>query len=306
MILKPTVLILGAGASQPYSYPLGGELVRQILNETNPDGGLLARVLQHRVGLRGFRERLGGSGASSIDDFLEANTGFEELGKLCTAGALTICGPGRNNQPPPNSDWYSYLWGRLHQGAATPSDFERNQLKIVTYNYEMSFERYLSRFLRNLYPDLGEPEDAANKFLERVVPTIHLHGTLGGADGLFFKQGVNRADFQNPGFLEDAARGIKIVHEDDSSVEYDTAHTWLQEAEVVQLLGFGYHPTNVRRLDLVSQSAKRKDGWQHFGGTAFLQKPAEIDRFERDMQMGRDVLRPVDSLEYLRSFARLE
>jgi hypothetical protein len=60
MILKPTVLILGAGASYPYSYPLGGELVKQIVAETNPGGGLLARILQHRLELKGFRARLDG------------------------------------------------------------------------------------------------------------------------------------------------------------------------------------------------------------------------------------------------------
>ncbi len=30
MITKPTVLVLGAGASKPYGYPLGGELLEYI------------------------------------------------------------------------------------------------------------------------------------------------------------------------------------------------------------------------------------------------------------------------------------
>jgi len=66
MIVTPTVLILGAGASYPYHYPLGGELVRRIIAETQPNGGILAKVFGvHRVGwvealhIRAVGEELG-------------------------------------------------------------------------------------------------------------------------------------------------------------------------------------------------------------------------------------------------------
>ena len=32
MITKPTVLVLGAGASNPYGYPLGGELLGDVIS----------------------------------------------------------------------------------------------------------------------------------------------------------------------------------------------------------------------------------------------------------------------------------
>ena len=35
MITKPTVLVLGAGASLPYSYPSGGDLVKDIVSKVD-------------------------------------------------------------------------------------------------------------------------------------------------------------------------------------------------------------------------------------------------------------------------------
>ncbi|SRR6266567_7368983 len=136
VIRKPTVLILGAGASAPYGYPLGGALVERILTLTDPGGagGPLHRVLigAFVAPLADFNRRLRGSETSSIDDFLESNPDYAELGKLCIAGALTVHGPPFGYPVLPNLHWYKYLWERLRQGAAVSRQFGENRLRVVT------------------------------------------------------------------------------------------------------------------------------------------------------------------------------
>jgi hypothetical protein len=54
-------------------------------------------------------------------------------------------------------------------------------------------------------------------------------------------------------FYQQAASDIRILHEGEESNEYRTAQEYIRDADVIYLLGFGYHPTNVRRLDIKAQ-----------------------------------------------------
>jgi hypothetical protein len=306
VILKPTVFILGAGASHPYGYPLGAELVTKIMDLTGPGGGLfhLLKGEENPI-LAQFHRRLAGSEVDSIDDFLESNTKFATFGKICIAAGLTVWGAPHNHLPVSAYHWYRYLWGRLHQGAPTTKEFRSNRIKVVTYNYDRSFERYLTNVLANTYPDFEEDEKAAGALAAEVVPVVHLHGSLGDAEDAV-RLLKDRAQFMNAAFLDHAASGIRIVHEDHPTLEYATAHLWLREAQSVHLLGFGYHPTNLRRLDLLKQAQAAKPGWNPCGGTAFHLEAAEIKRAEDTMKLGNNILHPVDCLMYLRAHATLE
>lgn len=303
MIVKPTVLILGAGASHPYGYPLGSNLIKRIVDLTAPNGGLTGLLSEPQMGV--FHQRLAKSEVESIDDFLASNPDFTRLGKLCIAAALTLWGPSADNKPNPKIDWYKYLWRRLYAGALTSEQFRSNALRVITYNYDRSFERYFTRVLVNSYPDLashGAPVAAA--FLAEVIPIVHVHGTLGESEDQVLSA-HDRAPFHNAGFIATAAQSIRIVHDDEPSGEYKIAHEWLAEAEVVHLLGFGFHATNLRRLDLVAQSQKRPGGWHALGGTALGLMRAEREHAERSMTLG-PFLKAADSLEYLREHALLE
>ena len=85
MIEKPTVFILGAGASAPYGYPSGQKLVDDIKES------LIKKSLLYRMCLlfdfsetyiRDFAEALHNSLDSSIDAFLERRPVFIDLGKI--------------------------------------------------------------------------------------------------------------------------------------------------------------------------------------------------------------------------------
>jgi hypothetical protein len=303
VILKPTVLILGAGASNPYGYPLGSQLRDLIVELTAPGNESISLFSGPHAEL--FSERLKKSDVASIDDFLASNPSFATLGKQCISAALTLWGPRYTYKPKPGTDWYKYLWGRLYSGALRLHEFQRNRLRVITYNYDRSLARYLTGVLDHAYPDFhGKGAPLASAFLEKVIPIVHLHGTLGDAEVLTWSSD-DLAPYRNSQFIAEAARSIRIVHDDELSTEYETAHRWLAEAEVVHLLGFGFHETNLRRLDLVSQAAKRPSGWLHVGGTALGLKRAERERACSAMSLG-PILQEVDCLEYLREHALLE
>jgi hypothetical protein len=170
LIPRPTVLILGAGASHPYGYPLGEGLVQQIIRLTGPRGDLHSHLSSNPL-LEEFHSRLAGSDVTSIDDFLESNRDLAELGKLGIAAALTVWGPAHDYPPTTGQNWYRYLWGRLHEGAATTGQFRSNRVRFVTYNYDRSLERYLAQVLENTFPDLfNRGSGAAADFLTEVLP----------------------------------------------------------------------------------------------------------------------------------------
>ncbi len=134
---------------------------------------------------------------------------------------------------------------------------------------------------------------------------VHLHGALGNvADQVFTvsdRTTLNRLDF-----YREVAAGIQIIHEASPTEEYTTAQEWLREAQVICFLGFGFHPTNVKRLDVLNQIRGRANIF--YGGTALGLEDAEILRAEALLGLGGPVrfLQPVDTLMYLRRYATLE
>jgi hypothetical protein len=309
VIRKPTVLILGAGASAPYGYPLGASLVDQIVDMTREQTGGPYRVLVGDTGreqISSFNRRLLLSETSSIDDFLESNPAYRELGKLCIAAALTLLGPSNGRPPNAGHHWYRYLWQHLHEGAADSRGFKENSLRIISYNYDRSFERYFAGVLRHAYPDLAEAgPEAAEAVRAQALPVVHLHGSLGDAGDAVFTVS-DRASLNQLGFYKQVASGIRIVHDDRPTEEYSKAHEWLHEAEVICFLGFGYHPTNVKRLAVLDQIRGRSGVF--VGGTAWGLEEAEVVRAESLLAVGGPYhyLRPeVDALMYLRKYAPL-
>ncbi|MBI2795956.1 MAG: hypothetical protein HYX65_04535 [Gemmatimonadetes bacterium] len=304
MIRTPTVLILGAGASAPYGYPLGDVLVQRIV-EISGRGGLLYQDLGWSEDLERFQTRLHGSEVASIDDFLASNPKFAELGKIGIVAALTLLGPHQDHVVDRSHNWYQYIWRRLYEGAPTAKSFRENRLRIITYNYERSFERYLTRVLANVYPELVDTDNSrAEKLVSDTVPVLHLHGTLGDFERVAVES-QDRTHLRSGLRYKETARGIRIVHEDEAGQDYAVAHSWLRDAEAVHLLGFGFHETNVRRLALATQVSVRGARWPEFGGTCLGMKSAEITRAIASLDVGSAYIYPMDSLEYLRTHALL-
>src|SRR5690349_21098337 len=87
---KQIVFVLGAGASIPYGYPSGPQLLQYILGIQKIDG-LLEHLQQLGFGaglIEHFQTELEESQWPSIDAFLEHRNELREVGKAAIAGII--------------------------------------------------------------------------------------------------------------------------------------------------------------------------------------------------------------------------
>lgn len=294
MIIEPTVLVLGAGASMQFGFPSGAGLVDAILSTRQMSGEshrIFHKILETDYapgGLDNFLRALRMSARPSIDAFLEHNPRFMEIGKLAIAAALI-----------PFEDEYKLFyvnsWYKtLFQNMNTSLDqFHQNKLAVITYNYDRSLEHFLITALENAYEGVTHKEAVE---LVSMIPIIHLHGKLGEIPGL--KDEAWSRSYINAGLgqqqLKKAAEGIKIIHENiGSDFEFIRAQELIGAAEKICFLGFGYDETNLKRLlpgnminDCMGRYVEdgnaylRKGKRAQFYGTTFGLKPIIKEKIE--------------------------
>lgn len=250
-----TVLILGAGASQPYGLPLGWQLRDMVIelaqhreiHELCDNLDFKPREYSH------FTGALATSGEKSVDAFLERVPGLTKIGKLGIAYCLcSMEMPHRLFPPnqPKNDHWLESLWGLIRQ------DSWRKQralpLTIVTFNYDRLVEHYLATVMASTF-------SVRRQVIEEYVTStlcVHVHGSLGRYRNDTFDSGINLS-------LSDSAvsgaLGIRIIHEEDAvTSEFEQARAKLKEAERIFLLGFGFHKTNLHRLGIKELCESRR------------------------------------------------
>jgi hypothetical protein len=255
MIQTPTVLVLGAGASQPYGYPLGQDLVNGIVKDAADSHSAMFQDLRNVPGadfveetILSFGAALQASASLSIDAFLESRSDFTSIGRCAIASKLLRCEDQHIFHE--KKDWYYYLFDKMRDSHRFES-FGESKLSIVTFNYDRSLEFFLFRALKaGSQKTHAECVQIFNK-----IPIIHVHGRLGSQvtvqDG--WPYGTPIAPLHRSAkFLErlaDFANEIKIIHETTASTpEFLSARVQLRNAERICFLGFGYHPLNVQRL----------------------------------------------------------
>jgi len=182
MIEKETVLILGAGASKTFGFPIGKDLKDEIYLTLKNRSNKVLNEFTTSDELRSFVDRLKYSPEESIDEFLEHENdeNIIEFGKKAIAAILLpyekeetlfnnfITTGEKNNK----FNWYQYSWNQMNTSF---DDFEKN-LSIITFNYDRSLEYYLFTVLKKKFPGKNE-EDYKNKL--KSIPIIHIYGKLG-------------------------------------------------------------------------------------------------------------------------------
>ena len=135
MILKRTVLILGAGASVDYGFPLGRTLITQIcarLSQKTTTRDLLIDCKIAETHIDQFQRQLAASNLPSIDAFLENRPEFEKIGKAAIAAILIPCELEQKLKRKEGQYlWYEHLHSKLIQ---RKNEFTRNKLSVVTFN----------------------------------------------------------------------------------------------------------------------------------------------------------------------------
>lgn len=283
MIKEKVTIILGAGASYPYGFPLGGELKDMILDqilshhpihEKDQLGPFLKQFGYPDDIQKEFAVQLKESMQPSVDAFLFERSEFVDIGKLSIAANL-ICfekkynllsksDGGESNK----NKWYTYLLNLM----GNRSEFKSNNLSIITFNYDRSLEYFLYYALRARF-NLSEQE--VTDYV-KSIPIIHVYGQLGEA--LFLNS--NGRDYSNLldyGNLKKSAESISLIYEKNNvevnSENLKTAHNTIEETDLLIFLGFGYLEENIKRLKL-EQYYKRLQ----IVGTFYGMKAGEISR----------------------------
>lgn len=251
MITYPKVLVLGAGASMPYGFPSGLDLLKTIDGKLNPNSsGNLIKILNNfdisENDIMIFRQDLINSNAPSVDAFLEHRTEFLLLGKLAITLSLI---PYEDEYKlfdikSREQSWYAYLFNKLN---APFEAFDENKLSIITFNYDRSIEHFLFKAIKSKYRK--SDEECADKL--NKIPIIHVHGRLGALP--WQEEGgrpyLNRADILKPENIKSISEQIIIIPEaEDTSPAFEHAFNLMKSSNDIYFLGFGYHEMNLRRL----------------------------------------------------------
>ncbi len=265
MIVEPTVLILGAGASAPYDFPSGPGLLRRICEHLRDQDSRISREMvssgHDRKALGEFRVELERSMQPSVDAFLEKRPEFTEIGKASMSCALipfeqenTILKLGEERH------WYKYLWNKMDAGLER---FRENQLSVITFNYDRSIEHFLFVALKHSH---GQSDEKTADLL-RAIPIVHVYGQLGQYPPLA-GEGRPYDPTITPEIVAECVSGIRIVHEAEDEAAFVVAHKLLTGASRICFLGFGYHENNLRRL----RFDKLKKGKAVFGSAMGLKE----------------------------------
>ncbi|MGR3174433.1 MAG: hypothetical protein ACUZ8N_07520 [Candidatus Scalindua sp.] len=277
MITRSTVFILGAGASIPYKYPSGKQLVREIKEGLLEGNDLFQSCLALEFTKREiekFNNVLRFSGDFSIDAFLERNDDYLELGKVAIALSLFKREDTSELFSEGDENWYGDLVNELK--SPSKSDF-KNEVSFLTFNYDRSFDQYLFASIKHSY----EISNEECKSLLKNNPIIHLHGQVGklpwqvkGGKGRPYDKNFNALSLINDCsasknkysnydrdnavlyIRHEISDQIKIIHENelDNDPAFKEAHKFLKDAERVYFLGFGYNDENLRRLKIADLS----------------------------------------------------
>ena len=279
MIKKPTVFILGAGASVPYAYPSCESLVREIVNDLSRPGSLfysLCRTLGFtEPHIHEFASTLDRSHDKSIDAFLQRHESFIKLGKVAITLKLIVHEDETVLFSPGDDKWYRDLVSELKSPSLDTFD---NAVAFITFNYDRSFEHYLYVSMQNSYEELKRSPGRCDEILNRI-PIIHLHGQIGRLPwqddtgirrdyGSSFKELdllkrsiESRNDASSAATLDEAkhyifslSEQIKIMRGKELDSDFEEANKLLTDARNIYFLGFGYHHENLRRLNFSALS----------------------------------------------------
>ena len=252
MITRPTVLILGAGASWDYGFPLGYGLRQDIIKGLASNHGKPRLAAQeagfHEEQINRFLLTFQNSQLYSIDLFLHRHAKLKELGKFIIAWFIQYYEQVSNFHEPRSdvTPWFREFFNRLMRD----DYFEQRKtlLRILTFNYDRSLEEFMYRALLHSTPH-DDPTYLVD--LMKHIPVTHAYGSLGPLSW----QQAEAQPYGYKGYSADhilkLSQNISIVHENPPvEDEWNTALKFLSKARLVAFLGFGFAKENIERLQV--------------------------------------------------------
>ncbi len=335
MFKQDTLFILGAGASVPYGYPLGNDLINNIIDIIENDlfyllmspkcvqtyrsnQNSIDKIIFHLNDIVGVLEMLSptlfgsklisvqGSLVSfeghtfkvaplskinefnnlknalieydpvSIDAFLNHHPQYAEAGKIMITYALL----SRENksffprrmllpQDSISDNWYSYILNDIMSGCNSAADITQNKLNIITFNYDMSLDYYLSKKLSEI--EILNKNKIAIDFINQLTGQIHhVYGKIHEDIPLeTYGDYVNKtsSDPMNPAVtLSNMRRFLKSIHTRNSisliNDERSAKHDYLKlikKANRIIIIGFGFDRDNLNILGFPEKDSSYTD-----------------------------------------------
>lgn len=282
MLKVPTTLVLGAGASMQYGFPNGMDLVTKIVNHSGNWG---EHLFENSI-REDFRIQLRNSGENSIDAFLARHEEFMEFGKFCITKAISDCENEGNLMARSRYCWYSQFFNSriLNEDICNIAE-NLGKLRIVTFNYDRSLEKWLMN--RLIYGFRFSLDDSLSLLSQLQI--VHVHGQI----GQLASTEEYASEFENPykpisdeQTIQRMSRQLHIIAERslDDSAEFSNASSYLSEGKKVAFFGFGYHPENMRRLGLHGEGMRQLRASRAVLGTFDGWNPLDLHRFQMDCE----------------------
>ncbi|HDZ07741.1 hypothetical protein [Pseudohongiella sp.] len=271
MFNKETTIILGAGASCGYGYPLGHDLIDKMISVASIWGA--SDYDDAAVHGRRIKEMLTFYDPVSIDSFLYHYEHDPELvawSKICIGQVLLSCANlSRFNRGGSESqNWYRLLWnavvGTTNVEKLVDPDYHLN-MRIITFNYDASLEAFF--FSRvNQQNSIFRTAEEKRLFLQKLTESIfHVYGCIMDYQWQGGEDSNHLYEFREPSDRNQYAyrcrEKIMLINERQVAT-YDLIQAWIKEAEQVIFLGFGFDDLNIgpKVLDLQKTLGRRKDG----------------------------------------------
>lgn len=263
------VLILGAGASRHYDFPVSREIWEKIcVSKSDLNPAILTMLGFEPVAFDSFAERLAYSGVTSVDlfaEYLMDDPDDLKMAKGLIAYSLGLYEVRSALVNIKARNWYRSLVNILI--GLRLDDFPRRDVAVITFNYERSFERYLLDCLIGRFIKRHDIEEIKAAFLR--LPIIHIYGQMGTLEE-FATPGEPMRPYERISYapqLSLAVSGMHLLPEikrDRRLGARTAARDCLRQATGnVTFLGFAYDEENLKALDL----ANTHTGKQVYGTT---------------------------------------
>ncbi len=228
-----------------------------------------------------FFQKLEEFDPTSIDFFLSLHTEFQykdekgnstNIGKYAIAYEIVKCREefdnrlkgyirDENGKKERFSSWYRYLLNEILLGCQNNQQHEilKNNLSIITFNYDTSLELFLDKRLRNMNYFKEEGQNLV--FLERLKRSLfHVYGKIDFAD-------------QSKSLIE-LSEGIKVIGEERNSKE--SFEKIIIDAKKVFILGYAFDEANNEKISMKSVFALNENAMRAENGRLWLDKEVVV------------------------------
>jgi hypothetical protein len=264
---RKQVLIIGAGASKPYGFPLGEELfnnvrsnypkisqryISEALGSPNYEGNMIFK------NAKAFAEGLNDISGISLDKYINLNKAKKIEGVKAIAIEILNC-EQRAKYPGDSAiqgDWLKYLFSKMINGLDTFDQIKRkfnSGLGIITFNYDRMIENYLFCNLFNILKSTGIHEREVAEII-LTIPIIHVYGKTGylgwekeeGSSDIRYFGKTDKLLFDD---VNKISHMIQLIYDErKNNDQISLAKRLIKEADRVLFLGFGYDELNLSIL----------------------------------------------------------